>query len=350
MSDSQHLLDIIHPYQVISIIGMMKNVGKTTVLNYIIKKLWNSHLLGLTSIGRDGELEDIVSCTPKPRIYVKKGTYLATAKECYYNCDITKEIIETSGIHTSMGEVIIVRALSDGYVELGGPSIVSYLSRITTNLKELGCDKILIDGAVSRKTFATPLISDATLLCTGAELSLDMNKVVRETRHIVNLFSLNHLKNQKLKRLIKSTLENSKLAIIFSNFSYKIINVKTSLDSAKLVSENLTEKVKYILIRGVLTDTFLEELMKTTDQYKDLVIIVEDATKLFIGEKTLKIFQRKGGNLRVINEINLIGIVLNPFSPSEGFKFDKYKFLKLAEKKINLPVFDIKLIEEAKIN
>ncbi len=348
MIESQNFVDLIKPYRIISIIGMAKNVGKTTALNYIIKKFWDTEVLGLTSIGRDGELEDIIDSRPKPRIYVKKGSIIATAKQCYFNCDITREIIGKTGISTPMGEIIIVRALSDGYVELGGPSIISYLSEIVIKLKELGCEKILIDGAISRKTFATPLISDATILCTGAALSSNMDLVVKETKHTVNIFNLNKITDEDLLEKLKTSLKSAKVAFIFSDLSFKEFQLKTSLDSAKVIADNLNEKVKYLLIRGVLSDKLINDLIKSTDYIQNLYIIIEDATKVFLSNDTLEKFLKGGGRINVINKINLICIISNPFSPSEGFKFNRYKFLKKLKNQINLPVFDIKRMEEKK--
>ena len=67
----------------LAIIGLSKNAGKTTCLNHIIAA-WQetSQLrpLALTSVGRDGELEDILSGNPKPRIYVQTGTLIASAE------------------------------------------------------------------------------------------------------------------------------------------------------------------------------------------------------------------------------------------------------------------------------
>lgn len=37
-------------------------------------------------------------------------------------CDITKEILYATDFSTPMGDIIIVKALSDGYVDIAGPS------------------------------------------------------------------------------------------------------------------------------------------------------------------------------------------------------------------------------------
>ena len=56
-------------YKTISIVGMAKNVGKTTALNYLIEEAEDESIrLGITSTGRDGETTDLVTNTDKPRV------------------------------------------------------------------------------------------------------------------------------------------------------------------------------------------------------------------------------------------------------------------------------------------
>ena len=52
-----NIINDIAKYKSISIIGNYKNVGKTTTLNYIIDGARDNIVLGLTSIGVDGEEE-----------------------------------------------------------------------------------------------------------------------------------------------------------------------------------------------------------------------------------------------------------------------------------------------------
>jgi molybdopterin-guanine dinucleotide biosynthesis protein len=324
-------------YNSLSIIGMDKNVGKTTTLNYILNEARGKITLGLTSIGRDGEEIDLVTSTEKPRIYVKKGSLIATAKNCFLNSDITKEILDNTSINTPMGEVIIFKALSDGYVELAGPSSNNYLKEICEKLKQLGLDLVIVDGALSRKTLASPGITDATILCTGAGLSRDINKVVDKTLHTVNLLSLDNEKNKEVLSLLKSIL---KVGVIYKDNTIKNLNIPTALDSSKEILENLNENSKYIVIKGVVVDKLLEDIMKGTDIYSEITFLVEDGTKLFLSKEVLYRFIKSGGNIKVINPIKIIGISINPKSPY-GYEFDKNNFLDILRKNINLPVFDV---------
>lgn len=47
---------------------------------------------------------------------------IATARDCLRNCDVTKEILYTTDFSTPMGDIIILRAISAGYVDIAGPS------------------------------------------------------------------------------------------------------------------------------------------------------------------------------------------------------------------------------------
>jgi len=83
------LLRRLNETKTMSIVGMCKNAGKTTMLNWM---LTGGHLrgtLGLTSIGRDGESTDVVTGTEKPGIFVKEGTLIATAKDMLRLGDVT---------------------------------------------------------------------------------------------------------------------------------------------------------------------------------------------------------------------------------------------------------------------
>ena len=334
-----NFLNNITKYSIISIIGLAKNVSKTTTLNYIIKNL-KGHKLGLTSIGRDGEKYDVITSLPKPRIFIEKGTYVATAQQSLDNSEIKVELVKKTGIETPMGEVLISKAITPGLIELAGPSINQQLSIVCKILRDLGCDVILVDGAFDRRAYATPLVSDATILSTGASVSEDMNKVVDLTVHTVEILTLKNETDKEILNLAKIILQTNKVGIINKDKSIKKLGLITALDAAKEIADVLDEKAQLLVIKGALTDNLLENLMRLTSKYKDLTILVEDGTKLFLSKSTFNKFQKKGGILKVINPIKIIAITINPISP-EGYKFNRSKFLSLLKQNINIPIYDL---------
>ena len=180
----EQLLRRLHSVRTMSIVGMCKNAGKTTMLNWLLEQGRLQGTLGLTSIGRDGESTDVVTGTEKPGIFVREGTLIATAQDMLRLGDITKEILMTTGIPTPLGEVVIVRARSAGYVQLAGPSITTQLKAVSHALFDLGADLSIIDGALGRKSLGARAVAEGVILCTGASYDMNMDKVVADTAHI----------------------------------------------------------------------------------------------------------------------------------------------------------------------
>jgi ribosomal protein L30/L7E len=334
------MIEMMQKYDSVSIIGMNKNVGKTTTLNHILREARGRISLGLTSIGRDGEEQDLVTATEKPKIYIEKGTIIATAKQCLFNSDITREILKTTGFNTPMGEIIICRALSDGYVDLGGPSVNSYMTSICDELKRFGSQLVIVDGALNRKTFASPSITDATILSTGAALSRSMIKVIEETRHTAQLLSLGNENDTRTLKLAKEILRIGRIGIIRRDNTIKMLDVLTALGSSKEIVGVLDGNTTCVVIKGVVSDKLLEDIMALTNGYKGVTFLVEDGTKVFLTRDIFYKFKKQGGVIKTINKINIVCVTSNPKSPY-GYEFDKHKFLDGLRNNLNVPVFDV---------
>ena len=333
------ITDLIENFRTISIIGMGKNTGKTTTLNYILSETRDLYTFGLTSIGRDGEEYDSITFTGKPQIYVERGTYIATAKQTFFNSEITKEIIATTGINTSMGEIIIAKALNGGYVDLAGPSINIQMKEVCSQLLNMGCQKILIDGALNRKTQASPSVSEGTILTTGAALSMNIDETVEKTVFTVRLLSTKTEKDKEILSIIKSIMDKSRIGFIYRDKTFKTLEVLTSLESSKEIVENIDDAT-HVVIKGVISDKLIEGIMSSTKKHKNVSFIVEDGTKLFLSSSTYDKFKKMGGIFKVVEPITIICVTSNPVSPY-GYEYDNNELLDKLRTGINLPVFDI---------
>ena len=306
----KELTELLTPYRTISIIGMAKNVGKTTTLNHLIEKFHQQNAkLALTSIGRDGEQTDVVTKTAKPAIFVFRDTLIITAEQLLPLCDITKEILTLTDINTPMGRIVVVRALSDGFVQLGGPSITTQISDL---IKHISADKIIVDGATSRKTLAEPEVTEACVLCTGAALSRNINTVIEETLHAVQMLTLPKLEDSCILAELQDMTEGT-LAI---------------------------EK-GYIYFPGAVSDAVVRNLVLSNNNLKDVYLIAEDAGKIFIKPDTYEKLRIKQASLLVKAPIRLVGLTLNPVSPY-GIGFDAHEFLERMREAVSIPVYDLK--------
>ncbi len=321
------ILELMGDVKSLSVIGICKNAGKTTVLNRFISELAPCETLALTSVGRDGESVDVVTGTKKPAVFVREGTLVATASQMLARCDISREIIASTGITTPVGEVVLVRARSAGYVDIAGPSITKQLFDVMGAFYSFGATRIAIDGAISRKSLSCPLLTEASILCAGASFGSNMDKLVDETSHIAELFAL-----KKQSAFDASPLPQS------------AVRVKTragetlELDEKALSSE--LENIAAIASPGALTDARLKPLTVSSRKLSGLTIVVADATKLLFSSDTYSALKRRNINIEVRSPINLIAVAVNPFS-AYGADMDGAELKKRMREAVSLPVLDV---------
>lgn len=330
-------------YKIISIVGMAKNAGKTVTLNYLIDLAdENQILLGLTSIGRDGERQDIVTRTEKPMIFIKKGTLVATAEMLFNLSEVKLEIIEVTEHETSMGKIIIGRALNDGYVQLGGPTTNHAVRNVSEKMLQLGASRVLVDGALDRASSASPAITDACILSTGAVLSRDMNKAIEKTLHRVHLFKLKGIESEGLKKLWDEEGEDKGVYIIDGEGGIQHLDVlKTALLSGRTIAEHLEEDSQFVFIKGALVSKTLKDIIETSPYARKVTYVIGDSTKIFIDPKEWQYFMRIGININVRYEIKLMALTINPYAPL-GYFYDSDSFRgRLSEHLKDIPVVDV---------
>ncbi|HNX74752.1 MAG TPA: hypothetical protein PLM07_01935 [Candidatus Rifleibacterium sp.] len=320
----------------VAIIGMEKNAGKTTVLNYLLgRRLPLIH--AITSIGYDGEDTDQVTGTDKPAIYVGCGTLVATASGLLGACDFTRELLRFTDFHTPMGEVVILRALSDGYAQIAGPSTTVQMSALVEMLHRAGAERVYIDGAAARKSTAALSTSDACILATGASFSHNIEETVEQTRHYVELLTLPRFEPGLPAGVPTDNIND---CLIFSGDG-TLVNSCSALDDqcAELIAARNGEST-CVMVRGAFTQRLAQRLLDKCRQLGWLRLVGEDGTRLLISASQKSEMMRRGCNLQVLNRVNLCAVTVNPVSPA-GLVFDSGDLCRRLARTISLPVFDV---------
>ncbi|MBC7545879.1 MAG: hypothetical protein H7338_24380, partial [Candidatus Sericytochromatia bacterium] len=148
----------------LTIIGTTKNAGKTTALNWLMRQYALAGLrVGLTSVGHDGEVQDSVTGKEKPRIWVVRGTLIATA-EAAMRRSAPMRLVTALPLRSPMGPIGIYEASQDGEIEVAGPITVQDLRRVMTHLQAAGIDRVLVDGAIDRRAAAPAGVCDGVIL------------------------------------------------------------------------------------------------------------------------------------------------------------------------------------------
>ncbi len=331
-------------YKSISLIGMSKNAGKTVALNHLIDSAQGLGVtLGLTSIGRDGERQDLVTETHKPTIYVYSGTVIATTKNFVEQATARMEILASTSIHTAMGTIIIAKVTYDGYIELAGPSTTGGTSAVVELLRSFGAEVVLVDGALDRRSLASPSVTEATVLSTGAALHRQMLEVVNLTAHRVNLFHLPVI-NEAYRDVVAELMQAGRVGLVKcldDQIVGQTLDFKTALGAGQLIAGQVDQDTTHIVIPGSFGNYIIDSFLEVKKHLKDITWVVEDATKIFIAPGKWRYYLKKGLTLCIKSPIKLVGITYNPTSP-KGYTFDPDEFeMHLKTAIPDVPIIDV---------
>lgn len=336
------LYDLSTKYKTLSIVGMAKNAGKTTALNYLIEEAIDEGVvLGVTSTGRDGESQDLVTGTEKPRVYLDQDMIVAVPSLLYELSDAGLEVIKKTNYSTAIGELLICKVREAGYVQVAGPVINAEQKMLCDDMLNLGCQLILIDGAIDRKTIASPDTSDAIILSTGAVLSRKLNKVVEETAHVVNLYRTPQLEEGIIRDAIEKNNFDDKIMLINGDGEVSKLDLITGLGAAKEINGAIKEDTKYIYIPGAFTNSVISDI--NLKKLKQVEFVLKDPTKMFINAMDWGIFRKKGLRVNVLKNIEIAAITVNPWAPA-GYTFDNRFLLEEMQKAIpEIPIIDVRM-------
>ena len=336
------LHDLSTKYRTLSIVGMAKNAGKTTALNFLIEEAIDEGIqLGITSTGRDGESQDLVTGTEKPRVYLEEDMLVAVPTLLYDLADAGLEVVKKTKYSTAIGELLICRVKDAGYVQVAGPVINAEQKLLCRDMLQLGCSLILIDGAIDRKSIASPDTSDAIILSTGAVLSRKMNKVVEETAHVVNLYRTPELEEGVIRDAITENNFDDKIMLVGGDGEIKKLDLATGLGAAKEINGAIDEDTRYIYIPGAFTNSVISDI--SLKNLKQVQFVLKDPTKIFVNAMDWGIFRKKGLRVSVLKNIEIAAITVNPWAPA-GYTFDNRFLLEEMQKAIpDIPIIDVRM-------
>lgn len=328
-------IDDILNYNSLSIVGLEKNTGKTECLKYVLEHLpLDKKRVAVTSIGIDGEQIDQVTQTQKPEIYLREGMYFGTSEMHYRQRNIVSELIDVSDETTSLGRVVTAKALTRGKLLLSGPSSAVSMKRWMREMHKQGIDLVIVDGALSRLSSASPAVSESMILSTGAAYSANMNTLVNKTAYVVDIINLELTSTENIEVL--SPIEKG---VWFIDNENQLHDLKTITSLSQQIQFEGIENCRTLYVAGALVDGFLEKI-RQNKILKKAEIVVRDFTKIFVSPEQFRLFTKNGGRIRVLQKSKLIAVTVNPTSPS-GYVLDSDTLCKRLSETIQLPVYDL---------
>ena len=347
----------------LAIIGMGKNAGKTTVLNHLlnaIRQMKSKRVVAVTSIGLDGEDEDIVTGGVKPRIYLTEGALLATSCGSLNKCDAVIEILALTGIHSATGEIAIGHMRTNGYVELAGPSIARDVATCERYCREMEENCLfIVDGALSRKSPAGGGLTESAILVAGAANASSLEALATETARQVLFLTLPSVGEQKKDKFRESMEEHPTHRAIFLSVAddpaalsaervsspsertarSRSLPLGSVIGEGKTIALELRKDDTALLLRGAITDNVLEYLLSDSD-FADMTLVAEDGTRFFLSDKAVRQLRQRSVDLAVLSELSLPLICVNPMR-RDGSTVEREDILEAIKSVVDVPVCEL---------
>ncbi|MBR4411161.1 MAG: hypothetical protein IKT31_07565, partial [Firmicutes bacterium] len=285
--------------------------------------------------------QDLVTGTEKPKIYLDQDTIVTVPTQLYELADAGLEILKKTRYSTPMGDLLICRVADSGYVQIAGPPAAMDTKRVCEEMMQYGCELILIDGAIDRKSIASPETSDAIILSTGAVLSRSMRKVVDETAHIVNLYSIPEMEECEARTLIEENNFDDKIMLISRDGKVNKLDLATGLGSSRFIDDEIDDDTEYVYIPGAFTNSVIADI--NLKKLKRVKFILKNPTKIFLSAMDWGLWRKKGFRVNVLKNIEIAAITVNPWAPS-GYTFDSDALVAAMQEALpELPIIDVRV-------
>jgi hypothetical protein len=333
----------------LALVGLAKNTGKTETLAALLRELEaEGRLIGVTSVGRDGEERDVIdSRIEKPRVRLGAGSLVATTDGLLSVSGIPHTVLENTGVRTPLGSVLIARMRDRGTIEVAGPSAAEDVRAVSDAMLGHGAEQVLIDGAIDRRAASSPAVTDGLLMSTGAVLGAELEEVVTLTAEAVEVVRLPQIEDPQVRALAGHAGAGRGAASLLVHEDYGAVElaprfVLTSEAQEIAATLDAHPHARWLIVRGALPEAFMRQLLRARGgRDSELVLLVADSTHVFLSERGPQWYARQGVAIRTLDSIALEAITVNPVAP-QSHSFDSALLREaLSEEIDDVPIFDV---------
>jgi hypothetical protein len=333
----------------LALVGLAKNTGKTETLAALLRELEAAgRLIGVTSVGRDGEERDVIdSRIEKPRVCLGAGSLVATTDALLSVSGIAHTVLENTGLRTPLGGVLIARLRDRGTIEVAGPSAAEDVKAVSDAMLGHGAEQVLIDGAIDRRAASSPAVTDGLVMSTGAVLAMELEQVVALTADAVELVRLPVLEDLRVRQLAADARGRQGACSLLVREDYGAVELaprfalsSEATDIAELLDAN--PSARWLIVAGALPEAFMQRLLRARrGHHGELVLVVADSTHVFLSERSPRWYEHQGLAIRTLAEISLAAITVNPTAP-QSHSFDSERLRAALEAAVgDVAIFDV---------
>jgi len=232
------LLDKHFGKKVIAIVGISKNSGKTTFLNWLVKRNPNIKI-AVTTTGRDGEDFDLLTGHNKPKVALPKNVIFTTFSEIINNQASHVKVLKKIPFQVIGKDLWLCETLHYTQTEIIGPVTCKEHNELISIFHDYECEIVLIDGSIDRKSICLSDKITHVVLVIGASFG-NLEEIKKRSKKIYYL--------SKIPKINIPDYE----CITYNNYS---TNLKTIFGNENFINEILNKKPDWIYIPGSITNS-----------------------------------------------------------------------------------------------
>ncbi|HEU0193510.1 MAG TPA: hypothetical protein VFQ71_04885 [Gaiellales bacterium] len=303
------LAAVVSPHRVVTVVGLAKNAGKTTVINHLLERLEGP--VGLASLGLDGEARDQLTGLAKPRVRPPAGSLVATAE------GLAGKLPVAAGLpyRTAVGRVVLVEPEPGRPVIVSGPARLDELDGTVRALFAAGMRRVLLEGALGRLGPAAPERADAVVVAAGAAASRGPDDIDLALRLAVEALAL--------------PVEGEAAGLRVEH---------AAGFEAELAGRIEAEQAALAEVAGAVTGPLLELLMRRGVRLR---LVAADATHVLARPQQIARARRAGIELAVRRPLPIVALTASPFHPEVELEAGRAYAAAVAAAAGRWPVYDV---------
>ncbi len=270
LNSVKQVVDNILKSSAVAIVGLSKNSGKTSCLNFLLSRIdTSSHLTGVMTTGRDGENLDLVFKNEKPEIILPKGVLFSTFHMEANRKSPFIEIIGVLNIDTPLGNIIIAKTIDNIQTQIIGPPSVNEQKNIVSFFKQFGTKTVLIDGSLDRRAIMLSELCDGVIYVAGASYSNKIDDIISEIdkeyhKSIIPMID---------KQTIYGYDESENISIIYkSGERYTLNTLLGNEDNLNNELKQHNDNIDTIIINTAFTDRVYDKLKSSISKFSGRIV------------------------------------------------------------------------------
>ncbi|MBN1475276.1 hypothetical protein JXA47_00835 [Candidatus Sumerlaeota bacterium] len=323
----------------LGVISTAAGTGKTTAIDALVgEAATRGRRLAISSVGPNSQASEGVE--------IREGTLAVTASACVEAAASHGDVVESLGIPSPQGELLLWCASAPCAIPLLGPARCGEFTRVLRALNG-HVDMALIEGSVER--LLPMMLCDTLMIVTGAARQPEPENLAAETYALVELLSLPGDPDPRTECFP----EGISLRTLHGELTVAA-DVPLSVEGAEAVHASLAEDVTQILLPGPLglesLATLVALILQTPHRPR---LTVEGGTVLLLAgrpETTLVSvtdYLRAGGQFTAAHSTGVGVVTVNPHfmervgSRSEPCVVDPRHLRRAVANSVPRPVIDV---------